>query len=411
MRARSLATNSGLAFAGDLASKIGLLLVVVLAARALSTGELAILGTALAVSGIAAVCLDGGAGLLITRDGARNERARDGLLSALLLARMPAAVLVVVAASAVGAAVDAFVVWSSAAVIAVLGALTVSLIGYFRAGRDMRPEAVQKLVFALLALVLTGVAVVAFATAGSVLLAMVGANLFALVLLAVPAARALRPSQRVGALAVLRRALPLGLMAIATVIYYRSGTVALAVLSTPAETAAYTVASAVGFGLLMLPNAITTGLLPHLSAAEDGHCAVSTRRALRWSIALSAPIAAAFALGGYVLLGPVFGAGYADAAAPLTILCAAVVVIAYNGVLGTALLAAGHVGVIVLQVACSLAVNIVALVALAPALGAVGAATATLLCEVVAAVMLTVASARRLPSRVVVPSPAVPTAS
>ena len=111
-----------------------------------------------------------------------------------------------------------------------------------------------------------------------------------------------------------------------------------------------------------------------------------------------------------MLLGPVFGAEYADAATPLAILCAAVVVIAYNGVIGTALLAAGHVGVIVLQVFCSLAVNLVALVVLAPVFGAVGAATATLLCEIVAAAMLTIASARRLPSSVVVPRPAVPTA-
>ena len=105
-----------------------------------------------------------------------------------------------------------------------------------------------------------------------------------------------------------------------------------------------------------------------------------------------------------------FGAEYADAALPLAILCAAVVVIAYNGVLGTALLAAGHVGVIVIQVVCSLVVNLVALVALAPAFGAAGAATATLLCELVAAAMLTVASARRLPGLDLVPRPAVPTA-
>jgi O-antigen/teichoic acid export membrane protein len=406
---KRVAMNSGLALVGDLASKIGLLLVVVLAARTLSTGELAVLGTALAVSGIVAVCLDAGAGLLITRDGARSEELRGGLLSALLVARLPAAALVVVVGIAIGAALGATLVWIAGAMFAVLGALTVSLIGYFRAGQDMRPEAVQKLVFAVLALALAGVAVAGRPTAGAVLLALVVANVPAIALLVVPARHGLRRTT-VSATAALWRALPLGLMAIATVVYYRSGTVALAVLSTPEETAAFTIASAVGFGLLMLPNAITTGLLPHLSSAEENESAASTRRALRWSLALSTPIALVFALGGYVLMGPVFGAEYADAAAPLAILCVAVVVIAYNGVLGTALLAAGHVGVIVLQVLCSLAVNLVALIALAPAFGAVGAATATLICEIVAAAMLTVASARRLPSRVVVPSPAVPTA-
>jgi len=371
VRSRGLAANSGLAFAGDLASKIGLLLVMVIAARTLSTGELAVLGTALAVSGILAVCLDAGSGLAITRDGARDEATRGALLAALLVARLPLAVLVLVAAVAVGTALEAPVVWVGAGVLAVLGALAVSLTGYFRAGQDMQPEAMQKLMFAVLALALTGAAVAASATAGAVLLALVCATVLSLMWLAAAANGSPR-SVHVARLAALRRALPLGLMAIATVVYYRSGTVGLALLSTPEETAAFTVASAVGFGLLMLPNAITTGLLPHLSAAPEGGAPGSTRRALRWSLALSAPVAAAVAVGGYVLLGPVFGAEYADAALPLAILCAAVVVIAYNGVLGTALLAAGHVGVIVLQVVCSLVVNLVALVALAAAFGAPG---------------------------------------
>lgn len=409
MRERSLATNSGLAFAGDLASKAGLLLVMVIGARTLSAAELAVVGTALAAAGILAVCLDTGAGVAITRDGAREEAARSGLLVALVAARLPAAVLVVVAATAVGFVLDQPTAWIAAALLAVLGALTVSLIGYFRAGRDMRPEAVQKIVFAALALGFTGAGVALSPAADAVLLALVGASALSLVSFPLVARLTVRGHHRVGRKAALRTALPLGLMAIATVVYYRSGTLGLAVLSTPAETAAFTVASAVGFGLLMLPNAITTGLLPHLSAATGSGSPASIRRALRWSLALSTPIAAAVALGGYVLLGPVFGAEYADAALPLAILCAAVVVIAYNGVLGTALLAAGHVGVIVLQVACSLAVNLVALVALAPVFGSPGAATATLLCELVAGAMLTVASARRLPGLKFVPRPAVPT--
>ena len=408
MRRRSLATNSGLAFAGDLASKIGLLLVIVIAARMLPTGELAILGTALAVSGILAVCLDAGSGLSITRDGARDAGTRGALLSALVVVRLPVALLVLLAACAVGMALESPVVWIGAAALAVLGALVVSLIGYFRAGQDMQPEAVQKLVFAALALGLAGGALAASRTAEAVLLALICATVLSLASFALMGKHA-AGGAHVARWAALRRALPLGLMAIATVVYYRSGTVGLALLSTPEETAAYTIAAAVGFGLLMLPNAITTGLLPHLSAAPDGESPASTRRALRWSLTLSTPIATAFALGGYVLLGPVFGAEYADAALPLAILCAAVVVIAYNGILGTALLAAGHVGVIVFQVACSLVVNLVALVALAPAFGAAGAATATLLCELVAAAMLAVASARRLPSLDLAPRPAVPT--
>jgi O-antigen/teichoic acid export membrane protein len=406
---RRLATNSTLAFAGDLASKVGLLLVMVVAARALPVGELAVLGTALAVAGILAVCLDAGAGLLITRDGARDEALRGGLLAALLHGRRPAAVAAIAVAAAGGILAGEPAVWVGAALLGILGALTVSLTGYFRAGQDMRPEAVQKTLFAGLALAGSAVAVSVSPSADGVIGALVGATLLSLGAF-VTARRPGRRRAAVGRLATLRRALPLGLMAIATVVYYRSGTVGLALLATPEETAAFTVASAVGFGLLMLPNAITTGLLPHLSAGEAGASPASTRLALRWSLALSAPIAVLVAVGGFVLLGPVFGAEYADAAVPLAILCAAVVVIAYNGILGTALLAAGHVGVIGLQVACSLAVYLATLALLSPGFGAAGAAAATVICEVVAAAMLTVASLRRLPGLHLTPRPAVPAA-
>ncbi len=409
MRRRGLAANSSLALAGDLASKIGLLGVMVIAARTLSTGELAVLGTALAVAGILAVTLDSGSGLLITRDGARDEAARGGLFLALGAARLPVALLVVVAAVAAGATLGRQGVWISAALLGVLGAFASSLIGVFRAGQDMQPEAVQKLVFGALAVALTVFAVVASPTAEVVLAALLCASVVSLAPPVLLACRRLRVHDHAGKLAAFQRALPLGLMAIATVVYYRSGTVGLAVLSTPEETAAFTVASAVGFGLLMLPNAITTGLLPHLAADRDGLAPDSPRRALRWSLALSTPIALAVALGGYLLLGPLFGAAYADAALPLAILCAAVVLIAYNGILGTALLAAGHVRVIALQVAASLAVNLVALALLAPSFGAAGAATATLLCEIAAVAMLTVASVHHLPGFVLIPRPAVPT--
>ena len=101
MKSRSLATNSGLAFAGDLASKIGLLLVLVIAARMLPTEELAILVTALAVSGILAVCLDAGSGLAITAR--RRPRHREPRCAALGARRGQAAGRRARAAAAVAA--------------------------------------------------------------------------------------------------------------------------------------------------------------------------------------------------------------------------------------------------------------------------------------------------------------------
>ena len=396
MSRRLVATSSGLALAADVAAKVGLLLVTVVAARTLPAGELAQLGTVLAAAGIVAVLLDAGAGVLITRDGARDRAVGSGLLTALSAARVPVAAVLLAATAVAGSAAGEPMLWLAAVLLGILGAASVSLIGLFRSGQDMRPEARQKILFAALAVAGT-VVVVASPTAEALAVMLVVATAASLAPLAgrvLPLLRDRRPARPRTAL---RRALPLGLLAMATVVYYRSGTVALAVLSTPDETATFTVAATIGFGLLLLPNALTTGLLPHLAAHRGGVATGTTRWAMRWSLVLSVPIAVLAAVAGYLLLGPVFGAQYAGAAAPLALLCGSVCLVACSGILGTALIAAGHVTAVAVQVACSLAVNIAALALLVPRYGATGAATATLLCEAVAVVILVATARRALP--------------
>ena len=78
--------------------------------------------------------------------------------------------------------------------------------------------------------------------------------------------------------ALLRRAAPIGLVTLATVVYYRSGTIALAAMSDERATAAFGVASGIAAGLLMLPNAITTALL-HDSPQRQTAAAWSSARA------------------------------------------------------------------------------------------------------------------------------------
>ena len=73
-----------------------------------------------------------------------------------------------------------------------------------------------------------------------------------------------------------------GLVTLATVVYYRSGRIALAAVSDERARAAFGVASGIAFGLLMLPNAITTALLPRLATEADRRGVVKcTRRVLR----------------------------------------------------------------------------------------------------------------------------------
>src|SRR5207248_8646744 len=70
------------------------------------------------------------------------------------------------------------------------------------------------------------------------------------------------------------------LLAAASLVYARSGTILLGALSDAKQTAAYTLASTFALGLLLIPNAITTGLLPRLSTEPSAlHRRRLTRRA------------------------------------------------------------------------------------------------------------------------------------
>ena len=108
-------------------------------------------------------------------------------------------------------------------------------------------------------------------------------------------------------------------------------------------------------------------------------------------------------LGGFVaafarpLLTVGFGARYASAAGALTLLALATVLIAPAGVLGTALIAAGRLRPLCIQVGASLLVNLLVLGLLVPALGAPGAAIATIACETVALILVARAAARTFP--------------
>lgn len=398
MKRRSIAANSGLALAGDVAAKASGIVAVALAARWLTTDQFALLGASLAAVTILTALLDGGLSILIVRDGAADSATRMGTLRAGLVVRIPALALLLVAAAAFGAArgvlAPALLVTAAAAV----GASTLVSLAVFRAAQDLSVEALQKLLSGLLLPALICVAVAVHPTAATVLAAVVLSQAVALTVSvrrlrrfgAAPAGRAVTRT--------LRATAPFALMTIATLVYYRAGTLLLAGLRPASDTAAFTVASNVALGLLVLPNAITTGLLPNLSAARTHAERVDTaRRALGWTLALSLAVALAAALIAPFALTLVFGDRYHRAAAPLFVLLAADVLIGVSGVLGVLLTAAKRIRPLVVQVGTCLAVNLVVGVVLVPRFGAMGAALATLVTEVVAVAVLLVAVRAELP--------------
>lgn len=399
MKKRGIAQNSLLALMGDVASKAGALAVILIAARALEVGEFALLATGLASAALLAAMLDLGAGTLLTRDGARSTSTRGGLFRALVQARAPLAVAVLVVAPFVGLALGRTLIAVAVAALAISSALTLSVLGLYRAGQDIRPEALQRLGCAFLSVALVALCCLFRPRADAIVAVLALSTLATLLPLGAHVRRVADFRLRISPLAALRRAAPIGLLALATVAYYRSGTLALAAFAGANETAVFTVAASVAFGLLMLPNAITTALLPRLSAeVELAGFIASARRALAWTIALAVLVSVAAAAAGPWALPRVFGPEYASAEAPFALLCLGLPVIAASGVIGTALLSLGHVRSLVVQVACTLAVNLLALALLVPSMGAVGAALATIACEVVGLVLLVRMARRALPS-------------
>jgi O-antigen/teichoic acid export membrane protein len=398
MKQRGIVQNSWLALGGDVSSKLGTLLLMIVAARALSTESFALLATGLATATVLTSALDLGSQTLLTRDGVTGPLARGSLLRSLAVARAPLVLAALALALVLGAASGRLLLAVATVVVGIVGAAQLSLSGALRSAQDLRPEAISKLLSGIL--ISLGGATLAVLTGdgGWVLMAIAAAMVVGSLPLLRAGRRTIALGRRASAWAPLRRALPLGLMGLATLIYYRSGTVALSIVSGAHATAAFGAATMIAWGLLAFANAVTTGLLPRLSALGGGEArAHLTRRALIWSTALAVLLAAIVAAASGPLVDIAYGARYRSAAEPLAILAASTVLIAFTGVLGTALIAAGRVRPVAIQVAVSLVVNLLALAILAPRLGAVGAALATLACELAAVIMLTRPALRTFP--------------
>jgi O-antigen/teichoic acid export membrane protein len=398
VRARGLRANTTLALGGDVASKAGALLVLLLAARLFSVEEFAAVATALACAGLLTTALDLGAVTVLARDGAASPAARGALLRGLLQARAPIAAALVLGALVAGLVLGDPSLALAVVLLSISGALALTVLGAYRSCQDLGPEALQRLAAAGLATAATLVVGLTAARADVLLAALACVTLLTLLplLVRLPTVADLR--RAVGPRVALREAAPIGLISLATVAYYRSGTIALAELGSAYETGVFSLAASLAFGLLMVPNAITTALLPRL-ALELGRDGLieRARAALVWTLGISVLVAVVAAALGQLLMPHLVGAAYADARYPFAVLCVGIPVIATSGVIGTALLAIGRLRALALQVSCTLLVNLCALLVLVPRLESLGAALATVICELVGLVLLALAARRLLP--------------
>ena len=290
-----------------------------------------------------------------------------------------------------GSPLEGLLVLASGAV----GAALIGLLAVFRAAQELAVEAEARLAAAVLSLV----AVAALAIADAVRRGR-ARRPDPRPRVRAPRARLARPSDagKAGGWALLRDGAPFGLMALGTLLYYRTPTLILARTRPAADTAAYTLASTVAFGLLAIPNAITTALLPKLSGlAEADEQRALARKALGWTLQLWAVTALVVGILGEPLFAAVFGARYASAATPLLILLGGGLAIGASGAIGTVLVARRGTRALAVQVGAALALNIALGAVLIPRYGQNGAAVDTLVTELVALALVARAGARSLP--------------
>jgi O-antigen/teichoic acid export membrane protein len=389
-RPASLATNARLALIGDVASKAAQLAVMVLAARLLPTRELAALGICLTLATVLTIGLDAGVSTVLVRECASDPRRGWASAGAAVRVRLPFALVAVAACAAGGFTLsrplDALLV----AGLAILGAAALTLYAVFRAAQTLETEAEQKLMAAAVTFPAAGALALHRPTAAAVL---VGLALGPALTLPGLVLRARRYSGAGAVARLLRNAAPFGAIGLATMLYYRAPTLILGATRPASDTASYTLASTVAFGLLMVPNAITTALLPRLSADGDGEPA---RRALARTLQLWAGLAGIVGVAAHFVVPSVFGERYAAATGPLVVLLLAGFAIGVSGVIGTVIVARRGCTALVVQVAACLVLNIGLGAILIPWLGPSGAAADTVVTELLAVALL----ARQVPGLV-----------
>lgn len=394
---RGLAANAALAFAGDGAAKGGMFVALLVLARGLSVDAFARLGVAMAAMLIVTSLLDGGIGLVATRDGAAKPGLRHGLLRSGLSARLPLAAVSTAACLAAGALLGEYELAAVVLICAIVNAAQLAVFATFRSAQTLVNEALAKGFCGLSYPLCCAIAdATGHRSATAALLSMtIGPALTLPPLLL--SARAVTPSDRtaVSPLALLRRAAPFGLIALATLVYYRAPLLMMGVLSTPSQTASYSVAANLAFGLLMLPAAFATGLLPRLAAeADPARRAQLVRRTLAASGAILAAVEVALAATASWLVPGLYGRVYQGAVTPFLILLVSCLAIGAAGIVGTALVASDRRATVVRQVVIAVAVNLAASAVAIPRLGADGAALATLVTETAGLAFLAAAYAR-----------------
>jgi len=342
------------------------------------------------------VVVDLGFGVLLTRDGARDGASHGRLMGAALIARL--ALAIPLAAALVGsAAFFAHDPESSAGLrLAAVAGVAGAVYGCFAALFRSQPRWVPRILAAestwaalqlgaawlvvragsgipALLILMTVVQLAQIATAAAMWRAAFAGESFAW-----PG-----PSE---VAAVIRRALPFAAAGLVANLQTRIGPLLLGYLSTEAELGAFAAAARFGTFARMAPGAIFAGALPVLSREFSNDRAAGARTQAAFNRAMTVFAVAAgvpLILAAAPLVRIIYGASFAAAAPVLIWIGVALVPTLTNSARKIALYAVNAESTVVAWSALALAVQAVAVAALVPASGAVGAAAALALGEAV----------------------------
>lgn len=195
-----------------------------------------------------------------------------------------------------------------------------------------------------------------------------------------------RPVFTRDSLRMIQQALPLGVAAIATAVYYSADSLLLGLTRGSEEVGVYAAAYRIVLASLTLPVVVHGIALPVIAKTLDMDRAVAYRvvRGLSgWLMLIASPAAAAVAMLAAGLIDLVYGAPYAASALPLSVLVWSLVTVSANVPFAVLLLASrrdrAYLGVTILGAVVNVTLNLVAI----PSYGYIGAAFTTLAAELV----------------------------
>jgi O-antigen/teichoic acid export membrane protein len=382
-------------FLGIAASKLLMFGFTVYVARTLGVSFFGEFNFALAYAGLWAIAMDLGLSVVVMREFAAGMERGTRALSASLTLRWATVPVGLVGLVAVLPFLNVSRATASLAVLfgagMVLEAYARLAAGAFRGREDLAGDAlvlvVPKAVFVGLAVAFLALGAPTLAVGWSFLAGYVAVVLWAGIALGRRHGVRLRPSADVGAMReALRVALPLALVELFTVVYFRIDTVMLQAIKGEAVVGTYNAAYRLVEAAMTIPAAFLAATFAGFARGWERDregLRADARRSLEWMAAIAAPgVAIGMALAPDVV-ALVFGDAFAGSARALRVLLPALLFIYPNYVLTQLMIAGGGQNAYARYAGACAAVNVALNALLIPRLAEVGAAAATTATEAV----------------------------